>query len=88
MDRLGQALGSMPRGGTCFGLGAKEEKPLMWPLCQLKILVPAITRWPKRDPDGPLEHPGTGWRAGARPSTLAMLPVKASFRLCQTVEGG
>ena len=50
MDLLGQALGSMPRAGTCFGLGAKEERPLTWPLCQLKILVPAITRWPKKGP--------------------------------------
>lgn len=55
-DMLGQALGSVPRAGTCFALGAKEESPFdVKPLCWLKILVSATSRRPKRDPDGPLE---------------------------------
>ena len=32
----------------------------MWPLCQLKSLVPPITRRLERDLDGPSEPPGTG----------------------------
>lgn len=59
----------------------------MWPLCQLKSLVPPITRRLERDLDGPSEPPGTGRLERGCHTPPPTLLVKASFRLSQTAEG-